>query len=96
MPTFVRISAHEGNLGGITSKGYWIYKRRLVVSIKWGAIKSISRKFYWAGENLPQTKVTEFESADEALRYYNDKLRRIRNEQYSLLPKGKNILKNKS
>lgn len=93
MPKYIKIAPQESNLNGITSKGYIINKRGVIVYIYWGAIRSISRKFYWAGANLPQTTVREFETPEEAMVFYKDKIRRINNEEYYQLPKGVPILK---
>jgi hypothetical protein len=93
MPKYIKIAPQESNLNGITSKGYIINKRGVKVYIYWGAIKSISRKFYWTGTNLPQTTVREFETLDEAMVFYKDKIRRINKQEYKQLPKGVTILK---
>jgi hypothetical protein len=95
MATFIKIKPQESNLSGIASKGYNIYRRGNKVFIKWGAIKSQSRKFYWAGPNLPQSKVAEFKTLKETLAFYKDKIRRINNQEYNKLPIGKKILKYK-
>lgn len=96
MATFIKIAPQETNLGGITSKGYIIYRKKRVVYIKWGAIKSIIRKFYWAGVKLPVERSTTFKTVDEANNYFDAKIRHIYRQDYKKLPVGKKILKNKS
>lgn len=93
MATYIKIKPQESNVSGITSKGYNIYRRGNKVFIKWGAIKSKSRKFYWAGQNLPQSIITEFKTLQETKVFYNDKIRKINREDYNKLPVGKKILK---
>ncbi len=95
MATYINIAPLQANLGGITSKGYIINKKGNSVTMKWGAIKSINRKFYWAGKNLPVSKTQTFATPEETIVYIKDKIRRRNNEDYKKLPPGKKILKYK-
>lgn len=96
MATYIKIAPQETNLGGIASKGYVIYRKQRIVNIKWGAIKSIIRKFYWAGINLPVERSTSFRTIEEAKNYFDEKIRRINRQEYKKLPAGKRIMKNKN
>lgn len=95
MATYIKIAPQDSNRGGIASKGYQIYRRSGRVTIKWGAIISVSRKFYWAGKRLPQIKIIAFKSLKEATSYWVDKIGRIKRQDYKKLPAGKKILKYK-
>jgi len=89
MATFIKIAPYDQNMSGITSKGYMINRKGRTVYIQWGAIKSKSRKFYWAGPNLPQTKTTTFKTLTETMFYLEDKLRRNKRQDYHKLPAGR-------
>ncbi len=85
MPTFIQIGRHDGNLSGNTFKGYFISRTSKSVTVKFGAIHSVNRKYYWAGHNLPIVKVRKFKTEKEAIGLYNDRMRRRRKEGYSQL-----------
>lgn len=92
MPSYVKIKPQESNLSGITSKGYYIYRRLHKVNIKWGAINVKNRSFFWAGDNLPQKKVVEFKTTQEAKDFYNEKINKLNRKDYDKLKIGMKIL----
>ena len=85
MPSFVQIGRFDKNLSGNTSKGYCISRSGKTVTVKFGAIHAINRKYYWAGRNLPNVKVSKLKTEDEAIWLYNDKTKRRNAEGYSKL-----------
>ena len=93
MATYIKIAPQETNLSGIASKGYMINRKGTTVFIKWGAIKSINRKFYWAGKKLPMTKKIIFENIEETISFTKNKIRKITKQEYKKLQRGKQILK---
>jgi hypothetical protein len=95
MPTFIKIAPQRSNQSGITSKGSIICRTGKTVIMKWGAIVSINRKFYWAGHNLPQVKHRKFRTIVEAENHKNERILRRSNKNYQRLPSGQSILKYK-
>jgi len=93
MPTFIKIGPLKKNLCGITSRGYVISRKGKIVLIKYGPINSNNRKFYWTGKKLPRLVPKEFSTINEAIKFYNSKIRMVNNEDYRKLPPGKKILK---
>lgn len=93
MAYYIKIAPQESNSGGITSKGYVIYRRGLMVYLKWGAIKSKNRRFYWAGENLPQEKDVPFKTVPKLNNFFDQKTRHLSRQEYNKLPIGKKIFK---
>lgn len=85
MPSFVKIGRHDGNLSGNTSKGYFISRSRKMLTVKYGAIHSVNRKYYWAGPNLPNIVTPKFLSIEAAKNMYKAKIRDRDNEGYSKL-----------
>jgi len=93
MATYFKIAPYNRNLGGITSKGYVITMKPRAVIVKWGSIKSISRKFYWAGRRLPQVKTIKFRTTLQAKQYYQEKVKDKISGGYLKMPRGKRIMK---
>ena len=93
MPVFIKIAPQSSNLSGITSKGYELTLKGRSVTMKWGQIKSVKRRFYWAGEHLPQVKIKVLKSKELAVRYYDSRLNEKKRRGYHKLPTGKRILK---
>ncbi len=93
MPTYIKIAPLKTNLCGIASRGYVINRREKIVFVKYGAINSNIRKFYWAGRRLPNLVPKKFRSIEAAKKFYKSKIRQIEGESYIKLPPGKKILK---
>ena len=91
MPQFVQIGRHDGNLGGNTSKGYFLSRSGKSTTVKWGAIHSVNRKYYWAGKKLPNIRVRKFDTEEEAKQFYKDRLRRRLKEGYKQLRSDSHI-----
>jgi len=85
MPSFIKVGRHDENLGGNTSKGYFISRSNKIVTVKYGAIHAVNRKYYWAGRNLPNVKIRKFRTENEAIWLYKDRVRRRHTEGYSQL-----------
>jgi len=93
MPTYIKISPLKTNLCGIASRGYVINRRDNTVFVKYGAINSNIRKFYWAGRRLPNLVPKKFRTIEAAKKFYKSKIRMVERESYIKLPPGKRILK---
>lgn len=86
MPLFIHIGPHNKNLCGNTSKGYFISINGKIVTVKFGSINCFKRKYYWAGNKLPMIpKPRKFKTEEEAIRLYNDRVRRRLKEGYRKL-----------
>jgi hypothetical protein len=92
MPFFIKIARSDKNLCGTTSKGYYISKSGKNVTVKWGSIYSVKRKYYWAGSKLPCVKVRDdLRTQTAADQLYNDRVRRRVKEGYFKLRSDKRI-----
>lgn len=94
MPVYIKISRQDENLSGVTSKGYLVERKGKTVLLQWGAIISKNRKFYWAGKNLPQSKIVKCKSILAAEAFKREKIVRRNKEKYSKLQPGHRIFKN--
>ena len=92
MPFFIKIGKSYRNLCGTTSKGYFISKSGKIVTVKWGSVHAIKRKYYWAGSKLPCEKVrADLKTQIEADQLYNDRVRIRLKEGYFKLRSDKRI-----
>jgi hypothetical protein len=91
MERFIKIGPQASNLSGYTSKGYGIIIEGKRVTVEWGKIFKVDRKYYWAGYNLPVIKIRRFGSIKEAERFKAERLTRRNKEGYKRLPLGTNI-----
>jgi hypothetical protein len=90
MAYFVRIGAFRGNVSGVGSRGYHIFRRAQKVIVRWGAIEvRPGARFYW---RYAQEKVFRFRSVSAAAsRLAAEIKRRAVRERYSQLPRGQKI-----
>lgn len=78
MPVYIKIGRDDRRLNGITSQASVITRKGKTITLQWGAIISVNRKFYWAGPNLPCTKTNFYSSIADAEKFKRSKeLRRL-------------------
>jgi len=94
MPVYIKINRQDWNLSGVTSKGSIIERKGKSVYLKWGAVVVHGRKYYWAGPNLPQSKVLKFRSIVKAEEYKHERTLRRGNHGYTKQKPGVRIYKN--
>lgn len=90
MPYFVRIGAIPTNWSGVGARGYQIFRRAKVVTVRWGPVEvRPGRRFFWRGKS---EKKFPYRSEQSARAWYKAELeRRVKRERYSLLPVGQKI-----
>jgi hypothetical protein len=91
MAYFVRIGAIPTNWSGVGSRGYHIFRRGKVVTVRWGPVEvRPGRNFYWRGKT---EKRFVHRSEQSARTWYGGEIeRRLMRERYSRLPTGTKIL----
>ncbi len=75
MPYFSFIGRYDKNLSGNTSQGYYISRSGKVVTVKFGAIHCISRKYYWAGRKLPMVVIRKLKTEEQAIGLYKSRVK---------------------
>jgi hypothetical protein len=94
MPYFTFIGRYDKNLSGNTSQGYFISRSAKAVTVKFGAVHVVNRKYYWGGRKLPMVKVRKFKTIEEAKWLYNDRVRRRLKTGFSKLRSDCRIFSN--
>jgi hypothetical protein len=92
MAYFVRIGAVPTNQSGVGSRGYQIFRRGKVVTVRWGPVEvRPGRRFFWRGTS---EKRFPYRSEQSARNWCDEEIRRrIERERYSRLPLGQKIFK---
>lgn len=96
MPYFIKIKFEKNNLSKVTSKGYFISRRKNIVTIRFGSIKvsnKRSKKFRWAGPNLGNPTYYEFKSTTLAKQFMLEKLQLRKRRKYDKLASPVRIYK---
>jgi hypothetical protein len=91
------IGAHGDNrftIGGIGSRGYWIFRRGKTVTTRWGAVKVVRARtveIHWVYCQEKRKSYRTVAKAKEAVKEILARFQRP-SHGYTLLPKGKRIL----
>src|SRR6185503_6001348 len=90
MVYFVRIGAIPTNWSGVGSRGYQIFRRGKVVTVRWGPVEvRPGRHFFWRGRTEKRFRCR---SVQTARAWYGEEIeRRVKRQRYSRLPVGHRI-----
>lgn len=97
MPYLVRVGLYKHNVSNTTCKGYFVGRSGKRVTVLYGPIDIVKRKYYWAGPNIPVKKVyrctTEQEAGEVARSMVKAQLRPGEESGgYTRLPSNRRIL----